>query len=401
MLRLRSARSSIAPAPSAVGVTRTSAAAPPAAPPRQIVRDFRHPQLELLRLLHEAAAIEHAVLVQYVYAACSIKPAYQGLVGEARAGSTGLLGVAIQEMQHLHWVNQTIVAAGGSPNLTREEFPFQPGIWPFAFHREPLSAASLAKYVFAEAPAAAIDPAHPATEGDVAFLDRLYTKLPREGEENQLGSLYHTVITIAEQFARLPGGGFRDASYWIRRLRHIMDEGEEEHFAFFKGVFLGRHEAFRGQDQNPWDLPPDSPWYPAFALPVDPSAYQGHSRVIEPEALRCLAWLSDLHYWITLLLLDLSYWDEERTAMYMARAQAHMREQLWRLATTLAEHGAGPPFDPLGPGYGLGRDPAQRLRILQHMLDEARHWTKETAARLPSGYPLDVIDETLATSLSA
>ena len=35
----------------------------------QIMRDFMHPKLELTRLLHEAAEIEHALMAQYLYAA--------------------------------------------------------------------------------------------------------------------------------------------------------------------------------------------------------------------------------------------------------------------------------------------------------------------------------------------
>lgn len=81
---------------------------PPPAPGAagSIVRDFTDPYLELVRLLHVAAEIEHALMIQYLYAAFSLKPAYQEIVGSGAPGSDDLLGVAIQEMQHLGKVNQ-------------------------------------------------------------------------------------------------------------------------------------------------------------------------------------------------------------------------------------------------------------------------------------------------------
>src|SRR4051794_22898235 len=42
----------------------------------QVIRDFADPLLELTRLLREASEIEHALLLQYLYGAFSLKPAY-------------------------------------------------------------------------------------------------------------------------------------------------------------------------------------------------------------------------------------------------------------------------------------------------------------------------------------
>ncbi len=49
--------------------------------PGLLVRDFADPYIELLRLLREASEIEHALMIQYLYAAFSVKPAYESLVG--------------------------------------------------------------------------------------------------------------------------------------------------------------------------------------------------------------------------------------------------------------------------------------------------------------------------------
>ena len=44
--------------------------------------------------------------------------------------SNDLMGVAIQEMQHLGKVNRLLVALGVSPNMVREAFPYEPGDLP-------------------------------------------------------------------------------------------------------------------------------------------------------------------------------------------------------------------------------------------------------------------------------
>jgi hypothetical protein len=46
-----------------------------------IVRDFVNPYLELLRLLREAAEIEHALMLQYLFCAFSLRDPYSDLAG--------------------------------------------------------------------------------------------------------------------------------------------------------------------------------------------------------------------------------------------------------------------------------------------------------------------------------
>ena len=106
---------------------------------------FDDPYLELLRLLNEAAEIEHALMLQYLYAAFSLKPRYALLQGSPVEWKDHLLGVAIQEMTHLHQVNRLLVELGGAPKLVRQDFPYEPEIYPFTLTLEPLSRSSLAK----------------------------------------------------------------------------------------------------------------------------------------------------------------------------------------------------------------------------------------------------------------
>ncbi|MEJ7743434.1 MAG: ferritin-like domain-containing protein, partial [Nocardioidaceae bacterium] len=111
-------------------------------------------------LLESAAEVEHALMVQYLYAAYSLKsgdevtdPAQQAALDETSPDSWPqvLLGIAREEMGHLMTV-QNLLLLGLAPNLEREDFPPQKDLYPFALHLEPLSQRSLAKYVVAEAP---------------------------------------------------------------------------------------------------------------------------------------------------------------------------------------------------------------------------------------------------------
>ena len=116
---------------------------------------FRDAKLELIRLLKEATEIEHSLLVQYLYATFSIKSdRYPRLVGRGDrmpGKSRDLLGVAIEEMDHLDTVNRFLVELGSAPNLERQDFPYEHTIYPFPLNLEPLSLQSLAKYIYVEA----------------------------------------------------------------------------------------------------------------------------------------------------------------------------------------------------------------------------------------------------------
>src|SRR5438045_239369 len=113
------------------------------------------PRDEAVFLLHTGAEIEHALLVQYLYAAYSLKsPADvpQEHAPLVRAWKKTLLDIAREEMGHLITVQNLLRLIGGPLNFEREDYPFRSELYPFHFRLEPLSRASLAKYVLAEMP---------------------------------------------------------------------------------------------------------------------------------------------------------------------------------------------------------------------------------------------------------
>lgn len=392
MLRLRRSRRLHEAAPSRAAGGVDDGVAPAPQQVHEIIRDFHDPYLELVRLLHEASEIEHALLVQYLYAALSVTSRYPQVCGTPDfVSARSIVGVALQEMQHLHTVNRLLVTLGASPGLTSQDFPYEPDIYPFPLNLEPISQRSLARYVYAEAAAGELDPADPANAGEQAFLDRLF-ELLGQTRPNHLGSLYGTIIKVVDELSHTTGSALPDPGQWVVKLTAIKGQGEQDHFRFFKQVFLGTHPGFHGEAV--WTLSPADPRYPALPLPVNPSAFEGHPNQIQNEQARQLAWLGDLQYWIVLMLLELSYRREDG-GTFLNLAKNHMRFPLWRLGKHLATLVTGLPFDPLSMGYAPGVDPDATLELLRHLLGEAEQQTITLRASLPADYPATTNQETL------
>jgi len=357
-----------------------------------IARDFHDPYLELIRLLKEASEIEHALMIQYLFAAFSLKPQYQALVGATAATSDGLLSIAIQEMQHLAVVNKLLVALGGSPNLRRQDFPYEPDIYPFPMSLQPLSRRSAARYAYAEAGRDSMQLQGDVSPADQLFCNQLTEELGDDTGMNHIAGLYSIIIDHITQMEKAGTLKLTDYDAWMEKLQHIMVQGEIDHFHFFRKLFVGEHPAF-AERNNPWDHSPDHPDYPSYALPANPSAYLGHENQIPSSTARELAWLSNLHYWMVLMLLD--YYYRTGGESVNAMAQVHMVGPLQTLARKLTELGTGLPFDVLSLGYSPAPEAAGNLRFIQRLSREAYSLAQKLKPTLPADYPIDI---DLATS---
>jgi Ferritin-like len=156
--------------------------------PRLVPRD------EAAFLLNAAAEIEHALMVQYLFAAYSIRI----VDGDPRAADLGalqqqLLQIAREEMGHLMTVENLLVLIGAPLNFYREHSPFASEIYPFRFKLEPLSLASLAKYVVAESPVP-LPPDLPEADRDLYATCIDLARLSNDG---------HDVLHVGPIFARL------------------------------------------------------------------------------------------------------------------------------------------------------------------------------------------------------
>ena len=363
----------------------------------RVVRDFISPRLELVRLLREAAEIEHSLMIQYLYAAYSVKPAYQELIGAGNPNTNDLLGVAIQEMQHLMDVNRLLVELGAAPVFIRQDFPYEPDIYPFPLNLEPLSRESLAKYSFCEAPVAALNRARAKSAEDVLFIDTLEATLNGRARPNHVGSLYDGLIAMLRELAKRPGE-IRAPDQWIARLIQIKDEGEEGHFKFFKAAFMGSHKGFKGQD-DVWGLPQSDERYPALKLPMNPSAYIGSENQISDPGLRNLAWLGNLNYWLFLMLLDVGY--RSGSAAHKDASKMVMMGPFWVLVRFLPTRGIGMPFDQLSMGYSAGLDQRQNTRMLAALVGEIEAWEARLKDDLPPDYPEGTAKQAVDSTMTA
>jgi ferritin-like protein len=356
--------------------------------PVHIVRDFQDPYLELLRLLNVAAEIEHGLMVQYLYCAFSIKPRYAALAGYGAPSANDILGIAIQEMQHLGKVNNLLGALGAAPVLIREDFPYEPDIIPFRFRLEPASRASLAKYVWTESPIGATDLAKARTVEDRTFCRQLDQVLSNgQRRPNFVGPLYDALIALVKEVDATKDKSLPDLKPFVPILEAIKAEGEVGHYQTFRKTFLGVHPGFAGA-ANVWQRPVTDPLYPAYQLPHNPTAYVGHENQIQDPAARRLAWLGNMHYWSLLNLLSTGY-SKGSTELVLA-SRTHMMGPFMSLARQLAKTGSGMPFDPLGQGYGRSASNKGSANYLRHLLAETDRFEKQIGKDLPSDYPVGV-----------
>lgn len=352
----------------------------------RIVREFDDPYLELLRLLREASEIEHALMLQYLYAAFSVRPKYRALRGEGNPNSTDLLGIAVQEMKHLGSVNRMLVALGAAPNLMPQDFPYEPDIYPFEFTLEPLSRHSLAKYIYTEAPVNAFADFRPPQIGM-----EIEKALGRSVRPNHVGSLYDSVLKalsdLQAESRKQPLPRDFDFTYWKGALAKIKNEGEADHFGFFRNVFAGNHVAF-GTRTNLWSLAMSDPDYPAMTLPHNPSAFLGDPNQIPDARALQLAWLGNVHYWTMLTLLTHGYRFE--SSAFIQLAEQHMQGPILSLAIALAQRGAGMPFEQMSMGYAPALDEQQSVYFILRLLGEAKTLEADLKGGLPTDYPVSV-----------
>jgi len=354
-----------------------------------VYRDFADPYLELIRLLREAAEIEHDLMVQYLYGAFSLKPAFAELVGGPQPGSRSFLGVTIEEMQHLGAVNRLLVELDAAPVLSRQDFPYETDIYPFAFELAPLSPVSLAKFTYCEAPPDALTDQRAAADGSVPLLEELTSSLGGSIAPNHVGHLYDAVIGMLGE-VKTAGAASIDFDAWLERLENIKTQGEVGHFEFFESIYLGRHPLL-SETPGVWSLPSNDARHPCYQVPVNPTAYSGHTNSIEDPDLRALAWLGNLNYWCMLSLLDTGY--RRNSTVEPALAQSVMMGPLMSIAQQLPAMGAAVPFDPLSMGFEPGLSASAERRFTHLMLLETRDFALSIEHLLPTNFAPEIYEQ--------
>ncbi len=368
-----------------LGATKTHRFSP-------VKRAFDDPYLELVRLLKEACEIEHDLMVQYLYSAYALKPEYAELVGAPAPNATSLMGVIIQEMQHLRGANRLLVELGAAPVLTRQDFPYENDLYPFPFEMAPLSSVSLAKYTYCEADPVRLGRVRSVTSDSVYLIDKMRATLGETKiSANHVGKLYDAVVgTLGE--LKDAGEVQLDYGAWFQEIGNVKAEGEFGHFKFFHSLYEASHPLIAGTPDI-WNLSPTDERYPSYQVPVNPTAYEGRPTTIEDTDLRALAWLGNMNYWCMLLLLDSAYRRDSRPEA--ALAQAIMMGPLNSIARYLPSKGSAVPFDPMSVGFNPGINDESGKRITHLMLQETRDFARSIEHLLPGDFDLQIYDQLL------
>jgi len=184
-----------------------------------------------IMLLQIGASIEHALMVQYLYAAYSLrdKP-------EQATWRKSLLTIAREEMGHLLTVQNILTLMGGAFNLDRGDYPWDVPFEACPFRLERLTQGSLACYVYAEMP--------PDKEGDPELekIKEVANRHVRKTSENRhtlygghvghVGTLYDHVIKILGDRDLVPDVCFKNGKVgqfsWDEWGRNYRGENAED-----------------------------------------------------------------------------------------------------------------------------------------------------------------------------
>ncbi len=169
-----------------------------------------------IMLLHIAAAIEHALMVQYLYAAYSlggeqVPMRHRPMVERWRSS---ILAAAKEEMGHLLTVQNVLALLGGPISLDREDYPWDSPFYPAPFTLAPLSLGTLALYVFAEMPEEWQSEDSECREEIIRCATQKARELSphSQSEAHRVGIIYQALIAILADHRRLPDAAFHAAS---------------------------------------------------------------------------------------------------------------------------------------------------------------------------------------------
>ncbi|MDJ0600473.1 MAG: ferritin-like domain-containing protein [Crocosphaera sp.] len=165
------------------------------------------PRDEATLLLTVGAEVEHALMVQYLYGAYSVRYDFENneLNGRLRGLYRIIAQIAREEMGHLMTVQNLLQLIGSPLSFEREDSPFESELYPFRFKLESLSQQSLAKYITAERPA--VKPPH--------MSDEKWRKIEEISAIAQCANDGHPVKHVGPIYERL-----------IQLFEHELEDGD-------------------------------------------------------------------------------------------------------------------------------------------------------------------------------
>ena len=360
----------------------------------------------LVDLLGEVLNIEYALMVQYLYAAFSIKPEYEAVRGQgAISEHYDLLGIAIEEMRHLHIASLLLSRLKSPPHIVPLSFPFKSYYYPFLMELKPLSAKTLAQYIYVEAQAKDVDLRKADKPEDRVFISRLYSELGSDVPPDLFDGLYGKIMALANQLVKNLPDGLKDMEQefplWLAKLKSVKENGLGDHYKFFRGLFMGQSKLI---PKNIWD-DASAANYPSFAT-SPPASIPGYEADLDSlDVTQKLVALGNLHLWIIIGLLNMTYryddWrdpDNDEPRRYLSLAQRHMRGPLLKIGVYLAaEKTLGLPFSAFPEKFSWDDEETAGsiIRKLVSRASEVAHSLDKTGD-LINGFKLNIYQITLS-----
>ncbi|MGY1690638.1 ferritin-like domain-containing protein [Geodermatophilus sp. SYSU D01105] len=367
---------------------------------------------ELTVALHEAAELEHGLMIQYLFPAFSMKKRLdEGLTAPqqraTRSWAGTILRVAVEEMGHLGTVCNLLAAIGEGPHFDRPNFPQPSGYYPFDFALVPFSDEALYRMLVFELPQGEPLPPPPHVPGAdrPALRPEAFAAAPEPLVYEYVGELYRQ---IAEGFARIDERelfiGPRAAQVddaWSTGLdmRQVVDRASalaaiDDIVVDGEGTPTGRSDSHHGRFSRIRQEYADSGFF-AAARPVVVNPRTRRQRdapsgatLIGDEATRRVAELFNGAYGAVLLMLEQFFGTTsatpEQRAVLRASTSRMMSVAIRPLGEVLTELPAFGPGDPATAGApfeiydreSVSPFPSARWTILlerlQAVVDDAR-----------------------------
>lgn len=301
-------------------------------------------RIQLYSALAEAAEIEHNLMCLYLYSMFSLKNSVEEGVSPKELEAIKrwrkvIMGVALEEMNHLTLVSNLMTSIGGSPNFMRPNFPSAPGYYPAGMVIElaRFDLSTLDHFIFLERPRS-LELSDGASFNQHESYTRLSEKgrlMPTSGDYQTVGDLY---LSIQEAFENLCSEqdekmffcGSKDQQIGpldsplpgltlvtnkkeaMRAIETIITQGEgsddvsDSHFKRFQAI---KHEYQELLEQNPKFVPARPvARNPVMRKPIRP---ENRAWVTEPLAARFMD-LSNTVYNMMLRVLVQVYAVETR-----------------------------------------------------------------------------------------
>ncbi len=176
------------------------------------------------QLLSIGAHVEHALMVQYLYAAYSLRAEHENDRERVERWRDALLTVAREEMGHLLTVQNILTLLGAPTDFGRDSSLWASQFYPFRFGLAPFSRETLVRFIFAEMPAEEAFATKAAHARPQTFAhneeEELRKALEHDIDRQQLrqkghrvGPTYAAIIKLLSDVKGIPDSAFDEASY--------------------------------------------------------------------------------------------------------------------------------------------------------------------------------------------